>query len=168
MIIGGYSKEDVQTKLDMIYAMVENYAKEREEKEAAMLVEFEEKLTAMKAEFEDKKQASDVLIIELNKDIVALNEDKEAMEQEQDRIRKENDELTAENKVLVQEQYRLKETYKAYYGGILKKYSDSLTALSGEFEDMLKKVSNMQKSISEDSMIEGLDNALEVLGENLV
>ena len=102
VLFGGYSKEDVQAKLDMIYTMVEKYAQEREEKEAAMLAEFEEKLKAMKLDFEHKKQASDVLIIELNKDIVALSEDKEAMEQEQNRIRKENDELTAENKELVQ------------------------------------------------------------------
>ena len=47
VLFGGYSKEDVQAKLDMIYTMVEKSAQEREEKEAAMLAEFEEKLKAL-------------------------------------------------------------------------------------------------------------------------
>ena len=207
VIFGGYNKEDVQMKFDMILAMVEKYAKEQAEKEAAMLADFEEQIKPLKDDFENQKKVSDILIVNLNKDIAVLTEEKRSMEQTQLELKKENSvlaeekqfveleqqklqeannalvaenqtieqeqhkfqetnaALTAENHLMVHEQYKKKEAYKAYCGEILKKYSESLGTLSGEFERLLENVSNMQKSMSEESVIEGLEKALEMMGD---
>lgn len=166
VLFGGYSKEDVQIKMDMILAMLEKYEKEHKEKETAMLADFEQQLEAVKKEFENKKRITDILIIDLNKNISELTTQNQTMEQEQFKMREAYDALTAENETIVQEQYKMKEAYKAYCGEILKKYSESLDVLSGEFNKMLENVSVMQKSISEDSIFEGFERALEMMGEN--
>lgn len=165
VLFGGYSKEDVQTKFDMVCAMLDTYAKEQAEKEAEMLAGFETQLKELKEEFEVQKKASDILIIDLNKSLAEFEEQKQQYEQEHQKMRAVNDALTAENETIVQEQYKMKEAYKAYCGGILKKYSESLEALSGEFSRMLDNVSVMQKSISEETILEGFEKALEMLGE---
>lgn len=165
VIIGGYNKDDVQMKFDMVRAMLDAYAKEQAEKEASMLADFEKKLEDMKTDFELQKKASDALIIDLNKSLADLETQNEAIVKEQQQIREANDALTAENQMIVQDQYKIKEAYKAYCGEILKKYSESLNALSGEFNRMLENVSVMQKSISEDTILEGFEKALEMIGD---
>jgi len=116
-MFGGYKKEDVQMKFDMLLAMLDNYVKEQAEKEEAKLAEMQRTIDA----------------------------------------------LTAENEQMVQNQYRLKEAYKTYCSEFVKRYSESLDAISGEFNKMLDNVSTMQKSISEESIVEGLDKALEMM-----
>lgn len=141
VLFGGYDKNDVQMKFDMVLAMFQKYVKEQEEKEKALLSDFEKQMKELKDEFESKKKVSDILIVELNKSINSLTE---------------------ENQSMVQEQQKMKETYKAYCGDILKQYSDSLRLLSGEFSRILENVSNMQKGINEESIFEGLERALEM------
>ena len=165
VLFGGYSKDDVQMKLDMIQAMVESYAKEQAEKEAALLADFEKQLAQMQEEFEIQKKASDILIIDLNKSLADMEAQNEAIVLEQQKMRETNEALTAENQIMVQEQYKIKEAYKAYCGEILKKYSESLNVLSGEFNRMLENVSIMQKSINEDTIFEGFEKALEMIGD---
>lgn len=166
VLFGGYSKEDVQTKFEMVCAMLDTYAKEQATKEKELLADFEKQLKEMKEEFEVQKKASDTLIIDLNKSIAEFEAQKQLFEQEQQKMRAANDALVAENEVIVQEQYKMKEAYKAYCGEILKKYSESLNALSEEFGRMMENVSVMQKSISEEAILEGFDKALEMLGDN--
>ena len=43
-LFGGYNKEDVQLKFDMVYAMVEKAVKEQEKKEKALIADFEKRL----------------------------------------------------------------------------------------------------------------------------
>lgn len=116
-LFGGYNKEDVHIKFDMLSAMLDNFVKEQEEKEEAKFSELQRRIDA----------------------------------------------LTAENEQMVQNQYRLKEAYKTYCSEFVKRYSESLDALSGEFNKMLDNVSTMQKSISEESIVEGLEKALEMM-----
>lgn len=165
VLFGGYSKEDVQTKFEMVCAMLDTYAKEQDEKEANLLADFETQLKELREEFEVQKKASDALIVDLNKSLAEFEEQKQQFEQEHQKIRAANDALTAENELIVQEQYKMKEAYKAYCGGILKKYSESLDMLAGEFNKMLDNVSVMQKSISEETILEGFEKALEMLGD---
>lgn len=165
VLFGGYSKEDVQTKFEMVCAMLDTYAKEQAEKEANLLADFETQLKELREEFEVQKKASDALIVDLNKSLAEFEEQKQQFEQEHQKIRAANDALTAENELIVQEQYKMKEAYKAYCGGILKKYSESLDMLAGEFNKMLDNVSVMQKSISEETILEGFEKALEMLGD---
>ena len=47
VLFGGYSKEDVQMKFDIVQAMLDTYAKEQAEKEAAMLADFEKQIEQM-------------------------------------------------------------------------------------------------------------------------
>lgn len=208
---GGYSKEDVQMKMDMVYAMFEKVMKEQAEKEAGMLAEFETQLQALREEFESTKRVSDILIGDLNRNINDLNvqnkmleqehvklqdayaaltierneikqeqvkaeeektvlieekgvllEEKQKLLQEQVQMKEANDMLVAENEQKVKEQAQMKEAYKAYCGDLLKEYSDSLRALSGEFSRILENVSNMQKEIDEESVFEGLERAFEM------
>ncbi len=166
VLFGGYSKEDVQMKFDIVQAMLDTYAKEQAEKEAAMLADFEKQIEQMQAEFELQKKASDALIIDLNKSLAQLEEQNQSIVKEQQEVREANDALTAENQSIVQEQYKMKEAYKAYCGEILKKYSESLNTLSGEFNRMLENVSVMQQSISEETILEGFDKAIEMLNDN--
>lgn len=166
VLFGGYSKEDVQTKFDMVQAMLDTYAKEQAKKEAKMLTDFEKQLEQMKAEFEIQKKASEALIIDLNKSLAKLEEQNQLIMKEQQKVREANDALTAENQSIVQEQYKMKEAYKAYCGEILKKYSVSLNTLSGEFNRLLENVAVMQQNISEEAILEGFDKALEMLGDS--
>lgn len=43
-LFGGYNKEDVQLKFDMVYAMFEKAVKEQEKKEKALVADFEKRL----------------------------------------------------------------------------------------------------------------------------
>lgn len=43
-LFGGYNKEDVQLKFDMVYAMFEKAVKEQEKKEKALIADFEKRL----------------------------------------------------------------------------------------------------------------------------
>lgn len=47
VLFGGYSKEDVQIKIDMMYAMFENVMEEHEAKEAELIAQFEERLNKL-------------------------------------------------------------------------------------------------------------------------
>lgn len=144
VMFGGYDKKDVQMKFDMALAMFQKCMKDQENKEKAMVMAYEkqiEEMKALQAEIENKKRASDRLIADLNKNI---------------------SELTEENQMMVQEQYKIKESYKAYCSEIIKQYSNSLRSLSGEFSRILENVSSLQKEINEESIIEGLEKALEV------
>lgn len=162
-LFGGYNKEDVHMKFDMLSAMLDNYVKEQTEKEKAMLADFENKLQEMQQEFDNKKQVTDFLIIELNKNISEITSKNENLEEEHSALRKTVDSLTAENEKMVHEQFKIKEVYKTYCTEITKRYSESLNTLSQEFNKMLDNVSMVQKSISEESVVEGLEKALEVL-----
>ena len=117
VMFGGYNKQDVHMKFDMLQAMLDNYVKEQAEKEEAKLAELQRTIDA----------------------------------------------LTAGNEKMIQNQYRLKEAYKTYCSEFVKRYSESLDALSGEFNKMLDNVTTMQKSISEESIVEGLEKALEMM-----
>lgn len=144
VMFGGYDKKDVQMKFDMALAMFQKCMKDQENKEKAIAVDYEKQikeLKALQAEIENKKRASDRLIIDLNKNI---------------------SELTEENQMMVQEQYKIKESYKTYCSEIIKQYSNSLRSLSGEFSRILENVSSLQKEINEESIIEGLEKVLEV------
>ena len=46
-LFGGYNKEDVQLKFDMVYAMFEKAMKDQEEKEAELISQFEERLSKL-------------------------------------------------------------------------------------------------------------------------
>lgn len=173
---GGYSKEDVQLKMDMLYAMVEKAMKEQAEKEAELLAGFENQIKAMQEEFDNQKRVSDILIGDLNKNInnltaqntmmehaeEALEEEKQQLLLEQAQMKEANDMLVAENEQRIKEQAQMKEAYRAYCGELLKEYSDSLRALSGEFSRILENVSNMQKEIDAESVFEGLEKAFEM------
>jgi len=127
---GGYDKEDVQLKFDMLMAMFEKYAKEQEKREQNLVNDYKNKLDALEE-----------TVMELNKNIALLTE---------------------ENELSIKEQQKMKEAYKAYCSEIIKQYSESLRSLSGEFSKILENVSNMQKEIREETIIEGLDKALEI------
>lgn len=47
VLLGGYSKEDVQLKIDMMYAMFEKAMKEQEAKEEELIAQFEERLNKL-------------------------------------------------------------------------------------------------------------------------
>lgn len=144
VMFGGYDKKDVQTKFEMALAMFQKCMKDQEDKEKAMIIAYEKQIEEMKAlqeEIEEKKKISDSLIIDLNKNI---------------------SELTEENEMMVQEQHKIKESYKAYCSEIIKQYSESLRSLSGEFSRILENVSSLQREINEESIIGGLDKVLEV------
>ena len=160
VFLGGYSKEDVHLKFDMLMAMIDNYVKNQTEKEAALQAEFETQLTEMQKDFENKKRVTELLIVDLNKSIAEITSQNQVMGEEQSKLREADDTLTAEN-----EQYKVKEAYKRYCSQLIKQYSESIESLSGEFNKMLDNISNIQKNISEDSVIQGLDKALEMLGE---
>ena len=83
VLFGGYSKEDVQMKFDIVQAMLDTYAKEQAEKEAAMLADFEKQIEQMQAEFELQKKASDALIIDLNNSLAQLEEQNQSIVKEQ-------------------------------------------------------------------------------------
>jgi FtsZ-binding cell division protein ZapB len=166
VLFGGYSKDDVQMKLNNVQTMLDAYEKEQAEKEAYMIADFEKKIKDIKEAFETQKRASEMLIIDLNKNIVELTEYSESVEKEQYKLKAENDALTAENQQIIQGQYKMKESYKAYCGEILKKYFDSLNVIFGELTSMVENVSTMQKIINEENIIEGVERALEMLGDN--
>lgn len=138
---GGYDKEEVQVKFDVVYAMFQKCMKDQEEKEKALISDYEKRIKDLQNEFESKKKVSDILIVELNKSINSLTE---------------------ENQSMVQKQQEMKEAYKGYCGDILKQYSDSLRLLSNEFSRILENVSNMQKGINEENIFEGLERAFEM------
>ena len=146
-------------------AMIDNYVKNQTEKEAALQAEFETQLTEMQKDFENKKRVTELLIVDLNKSIAEITSQNQVMGEEQSKLREAVDTLTAENEQMVQEQYKVKEAYKRYCSQLIKQYSESIESLSGEFNKMLDNISNIQKNISEDSVIQGLDKALEMLGE---
>lgn len=141
VLFGGYDKEDVQIKMNMMLAMFENCMKKQEEKEKNLTAEFEKQIKELQEEFESKQKVTDHLIVELNKEINSITE---------------------ENHMLLQEQQKVKETYKTYCKDILKQYSDSLRILSGEFTKILESVSNMQKGINEETIFKTLDKAFDV------
>lgn len=202
---GGYSKEDVMLRLDMIYALFEKHMKDQAEREASMLAEFETQIQELKEEFESTKKVSNVLIDNLNHNINDLNAQNELMGQEQKKmqdaydelvveknniekeqakikqerdvlqsehehlvkeqlyIKEENNMLLAEKEQMVREQYDMREAYRGYCKGLLKEYSESLCALSGEFSRILENVSNMQKEIDEEKVFKGLEQAVEMV-----
>ena len=163
VVFGGYNKEDVHTKFDMLAAMLDNYVEDQARKEKEMLAEFESKLQELQEEFENKKKMTDFLIIDLNKSISEITSQNKELEVEQSELRGTIDALTAENEKMVQNQFKIKEAYKSYCSEIFKRYTESLDTLSEEFNKMLYNVSTVQKSISEESIVEGLDKALEMM-----
>lgn len=162
VLFGGYSKEDVQSKLDMMFAMFENAMKKQIEKETELLAGFEKQIMDLRDEYESRKRLSDILINDLNRSISELTARKQAMEQDQQRMQEENDILTAKNEQILQDQINMKEAYKDYCKELLKEYSESLHALSCEFSRILENVSNMQKEVDEERIFEGLENAFEM------
>ncbi|MEE1086574.1 MAG: hypothetical protein U0L05_05350 [Schaedlerella sp.] len=167
VMFGGYNKEDVHMKFEMLAAMLDDYVKEQAEKEKVMLADFENKLQEMQQEFDNKKQVTDFLIIDLNKSISEITSQNKNMEVEHSALRRTIDALTAENEQMVQDQFKIKEAYKTYCSEIIKRYSESLDTLSEEFNKMLDNVSMVKKSISEESIVEGLGKAIEMLGSKI-
>lgn len=58
VLLGGYSKEDVQLKIDMMYAMFEKVMKDQEAKEAELIAQLEERLNKLveeKMQMEEEK-----------------------------------------------------------------------------------------------------------------
>lgn len=58
VLLGGYSKEDVQLKIDMMYAMFEKIMKDQEAKEAELIAQLEERLNKLveeKMQMEEEK-----------------------------------------------------------------------------------------------------------------
>lgn len=113
VLFGGYSKEDVQMKMDMVFAMFEKAMKKQlekqAEKEAVMLAEFEQQLQEMREELEGKKRVSDILIIDLNKSISEMTAQNKSMEEENSKMQEANNVLTAENHLLEEEEHRMRE-----------------------------------------------------------
>lgn len=58
-LFGGYNKEDVQLKFDMVYAMFEKAMKDQEAKEAELISQFEERLSKL---VEEKMKMEEELI----------------------------------------------------------------------------------------------------------
>ena len=148
VLFGGYDRQDVQDKIDVLYSLAEKNIKEQYEMEQALLAtveeqkrSFQEQTEALKKDFENQQKASEFLMIELNKNI---------------------SELTEENETLVLKQGKMREAYKEYCETILKQYSESLCALSGEFTKILDNVANLQKEIGSKDILREMDRALEM------
>lgn len=106
---GGYSKEDVQVKMDMMMEIIEKTLKEQEEKEKDLLVNFEKEKEELRADLESKKKVSDILVVDLNKSIDELNELNRTLKLDQEKLQNANAELAIQNKKLIEENDRLTE-----------------------------------------------------------
>ena len=146
-LFGGYSKEDVQLKFDMVYAMFEKAMKDQQKKEKSIIEDFERRLQNMTEEFENKKHMSDILIIDLNKSITNLTEEKEQIEKEQ---------------------LEMKSAYKSYCENMLIEYKGALRALSGEFSRVLEDVAKIQKGLDEDTIFHGLEKKFEEKSQDAI
>ena len=172
---GGYSKEDVQKKLDKMMELFEKTLEERDKKEAELLANLKKEKEAMIEEFESKKKVSDILVNDLNEMNHSLGEEclqlknayndisliKEKLEKDQEKLKEAYDALMAESQQMAEKQLKMKEAYRLYCGEVLREYSESLRSLSGEFSRILKNVSSMQKEIDEESLFDDLERVFE-------
>ena len=108
---GGYSKEDVQVKMDMMMEIIEKTIAEQNEKEAELLANFETEKEALREELESKKKVSDILVVDLNKNIDELTEVNRAMKVNQEKTEILNEALKTEKYALEQECSKLKDAY---------------------------------------------------------
>ncbi len=108
---GGYSKEDVQVKMDMMMEIIEKTIAEQNEKEAELLANFETEKEALREELESKKKVSDILVVDLNKSIDELTEVNRAMKVNQEKTEILNEALKTEKYTLEQECSKLKDAY---------------------------------------------------------
>ncbi len=163
VMFGGYNKEDIRMKFVRIVTLLDEYVKEQAEKESVMLADFESKFQAMQEEIETNKKVTEFLIGDLNKNISEMASQNKELEAEHLELCETIKELTTENERMFQNQLKIKAAYKSYCSEIVKRYSESLDTLSEEFNKMLYNVSSVQKRISEEIIIEGLENVVEMI-----
>lgn len=144
---GGYNKEDVQTKMDMMYAMFEKCYKEQIEKETEAVEALKRQIADMREEYEGQKRMADLLIVDLNKSI---------------------SDLTIQKQTLEEEQAMMQNAYKEYCKALLKEYSESLCALSSDFSRVLENIAAMQKEINEERVVAELEYAYQSRKELLM